>query len=82
MSKEFLNLLIMICLGLGIVFAAFGKAILVVCGVALLALVAFVLIPCYRNAPMARRTKLEKNLYRSGVERRKRLGLKTVVWSN
>lgn len=82
MSKGFLDLLIGICLVLGLMLVYFGTTVLAVCGLALLILVAWILIPRHRNAPMARRTKVEKGVYRRGVERRKRFGLKMSVRPN
>jgi len=82
MNKRFLKRLIKICLGLGIAFIFFGTAVLVVCGVILLALVAFVLIPRCQNAPMPRDTRVDKAVYQAGVERRRHLELKDFVWPN
>ena len=81
MNKRFLNRLMNICLGFGLMLVFFGTAVLVVCGTILLALVAFVLGPRYQNASMPR-DAIERFVYWKGVERRKRFELKMSVRPN
>jgi len=84
MNKRFLNRLINICLVLGLMFTFFGTVSLVAlaCGVILLALVAFVLIPCHQNAPMPRDIRIERRIHQKRVEQREHLGLKMSVRPN